>query len=451
MQLTQRQPQIRWYDSTRFLLRVARWGGIAFAAAIIALLWLVVTIHPPTNHVMILAISLFISGIVSITIGAGALWLVETAQLASIRLKFAIPAITTVAVIVVNVLMAAKFMFISAIDAQLLVVYLVFGAALALMLANAVSATIAHGIRRIALGAQRLASGRYGERLPAARLGGIRELTDLAHSFNQMTISIQDAFAKRDAAETNRRQVVAALSHDVRTPITSMRAMIEAIDDEVISDPLVIRRYHHSIRNELRHLSALVDNLFDLSQLEAGTMRLEMTTLNFEDLLSDVLAAGQEQAERAGVTLTGHIDGELPCIMGDPRHLYRVLTNVVHNAMRFTPVNGTILLHATAQKSVITVYVIDTGSGIAEHDLPNVFSLSYRGDRARTRVAVEGGSSGTGLGLTIARSIIEAHGGMITAQSPLSAAARQILRDFSTSIPPLTPGTAIVFTLPAAV
>lgn len=430
----------------------ARWLLVGLAALVVALVGLVVALRPPGEHIAYMAASLAVSGLVSIAIGGAGLWLVDVAQINSVRLKFAIPSMLAALVIALNALVAARLMFISVVDSQLLIAFLVFGVCLALVLSSSVAGSMARAIRRIELGARRIAAGEYSERLHEERLGGIQELAQLAHWFNQMATSVQDAFTRREAAEANRRQVLAALSHDVRTPLTAMRAMIEAIDDGVVSDPEAVRRYHSTIRAEMRHLSALIDDLFELSRIEAGTVPLDRAALNVEDLISDALEASHEQAERAWVTLTGQIAGELPVVQADARQVYRVVANLVQNALRYTPAGGVIVLRAAREQAQVVVEVIDTGEGIAAHDLPYIFEPAYRGEPSRKRhtsVNAAQTSGGTGLGLAIARGLVEAHGGTIRALSPLPPDLLALVKAHAPDVTlPGLAGTVVSFTLP---
>src|SRR5262249_34890904 len=145
--------------------------------------------------------------------------------------------------------------------------------------------------------------------------------------------SVETAFTERQAAEAERRQVIAALSHDLRTPLASIRAMIEALDDGVVTDTGTIRRYQRSIRVEASQLGALMDDLFDLARLESGAFHLARECMPIDDLLSDALESVQSQANLRGVHVTGSIDGPLPLISVDTRQMHRVLTNLLHNAL----------------------------------------------------------------------------------------------------------------------
>ena len=426
-----------------------RWLAVSVLASIATLAVLAAILHPSPDHLRELVVYLLVGAVVSLALGEGALWLVDAAQLGGIRLKMAIPPLLTALIIAFNVTLIARMMFISPQDGQLQVAFLAFGAALALLLAASIGGRLAGAVRRIERGALRIADGEYAYRLAAEETaGGTKELARLATCFNQMAASVQEAFERQRRAEAERRQVVAALSHDLRTPLASMRAMIEAIDDGVVADPATVRRYQRSIRGEVQHLSALMDNLFELSKLESGAYPLELDRVALEDVLSDAVEAVREQAEQAGLTVSGCIEGPLPAVAVDSRQIHRVLLNLLHNSLRHTPAGGAVAVRAdvpeTPTGSQLVVQVLDTGEGIRTADLGRVFEATYRGEASRTRARADQG--GSGLGLAIARRIVLAHGGDIWAESPLPADLRRHLGEGGGAA---GPGTVVSFTLPA--
>ncbi len=422
-----------------------RWLVVMVAALALALLWLIIDLRPTPDDIAQLSVYLAISGAMSLAIGAGAFWLADAAKLGSLTLKFAIPSVVAALVIGLNTIVAAQLMFISVADAQVLIAFLIFGVCIALVLAQSLLAPMTHAIRQLASGAGRMAAGEYTVRLPEGQPGGVRELTALAADFNQMAASVAEAFARRDAAEGQRRSVIAAISHDVRTPLSVMRAMLEAIDDGVVDDPAIVARYHHAIRAELQHLSALIDDLFEISRIESGAIRLVPAWVSIGDLISDTLETTREHAAQRGVQLVGEVQPGLPAVWADARQIYRVLANLTQNALRHTAAGGVIALHAAAEGGRIAVVVADSGEGIAVSDLPHIFEPAYRGEASRRRDPEGLGHApgGTGLGLAIARGLVEAHGGDITALSPLPPTWRARIAPEGDM-----PGTLVRFTLP---
>jgi len=217
------------------------------------------------------------------------------------------------------------------------------------------------------------------------------------------------AARQRDAQiEQSRRDMVAWVSHDLRTPLAGLRAMAEALEDGVVDDPT---RYHQRMRIEVDRMSLMVDDLLALSQLQSGAIRMAVERASLADLVSDTLASTDPLARSRGVHLTGTADGPIPADI-DSREMSRALTNLVVNAVRHTPADGTVVVEAahTADEAVLSV--TDECGGIDEHDIGRVFEAGWRGTSARTPdVAADG--AGAGLGLAIARGVVEAHGGRI--------------------------------------
>jgi signal transduction histidine kinase len=217
------------------------------------------------------------------------------------------------------------------------------------------------------------------------------------------------------------------------------------------------------MRTELRHLTALLDDLFELSRIESGALSLERACLPIEDLISDALEGTHEQAELAQIRLIGQIDETLPPVCIDVRQIHRALANLLQNAMRHTPAGGIIFIRAARLRqqdtnnsgnldSSIMIQVIDSGQGIAASDLPHIFDRTYRGEASRHRMYADSNgaitaSTSAGLGLAITRGIIEAHGGQITAESPLSPATVALVNRV-TGMKLSTPGTLLSFTVP---
>ena len=242
------------------------------------------------------------------------------------------------------------------------------------------------------------------------RDGGRRVLRVSAKSLGggEILVAIQDLSSIR-RLETQRRDFVANVSHELRTPLASLRAMVETLQDGAIGDRAAALDFLTRIHQEVDGLSRLVNDLLALSRIESGEERLETTAVPPRLLLERCAERMAPLAERAGVTLALEPSHDLPAVRADPEQIGRVLTNLVHNALRFTPV-GTVTLGATADDARVSLWVGDTGVGIEPDDLERVFERFYKADRARA-------TGGTGLGLAIAKHIVQAHGGTITAAS----------------------------------
>jgi signal transduction histidine kinase len=317
-------------------------------------------------------------------------------------------------------LVGAQQMFISEHDLSLLLAMLLFAALLAIGLSLLWATPIARRIEQVREGTALLAAGKLDTSLASE---GHDEIALLAADFNHMAAALKQAAAHERELEQARRELIAAVSHDLRTPLAAVRALIEAVADGIAADPEAERRYLRSAQHEIAHLSQLVDDLFELSQIDAGVLRLNLERASLHDLISDTLASFQPQAQQQGVRLLGEVDGDIDPVLMSPPKLQRVLHNLLGNALRHTPADGTILLRAQPCGPLVQVEVTDTGEGIPAADLPHIFERSFRGERSRTRQAAER-TAGAGLGLTIARGLIEAHGGTISVESQAGQGAK---------------------------
>jgi signal transduction histidine kinase len=318
------------------------------------------------------------------------------------------------------VLAGARAMFISDHDLAVLLTMLLFATLLAIGFSLRGAAPMARRIKRVRDGTARLASGDLGTKLP---VGGHDEISELAEDFNRMAARLKEAAEREREMEQARRDLIAAVSHDLRTPLSAVRALIEAVVDGVAADEETQARYLRSAQNEVMHLSRLVDDLFELAQIDAGVLKLHLERASLHDLVSDTLSTFRPQAERQGVRLVGEVSGDVDPVLINPPKLQRVLYNLISNALRHTPTDGTILLRAEPRGEVVQVEVADTGEGIDPKDLPHIFERSYKGEKSRTRGGTED-APGAGLGLAIARGLVEAHGGTISAESRADGGAR---------------------------
>ena len=317
-------------------------------------------------------------------------------------------------------LAGAQAMFISPHDLTVVLTMLLFAALLAIGISLLCAGPLASRIERVRVGTAQLAGGKLDTTLV---VDGTDEIAELAADFNRMADALRQATANEHAIEQARRDLIAAVSHDLRTPLAAVQALIEAVADGIVGDAETEARYLWSARQEIAHLSKLVDDLFELAQLEAGALKLSLERASLHDLISDTIASFQAQADRLGIRLIGEVEDTIDPVLINPPKVQRILHNLLGNALRHTPADGTILLHAAPRGSVVQVEVRDTGEGIPPDDLPHIFDRSFRGERSRTRPGVEE-TPGAGLGLTIARGLIEAHGGTISVDSEVGAGTR---------------------------
>jgi signal transduction histidine kinase len=229
----------------------------------------------------------------------------------------------------------------------------------------------------------------------------------------------REARERERAAESARRELVTWISHDLRTPLAGIRAMSEALADGVVSDPVETEQYARRIGRETERLADMVDDLFQLSRITSGALRLTLNSVSLGEVVSEAVAAESARAARKGVRLVADPDTNWPVVRGSDPELARVVRNLVSNAVRHTPPDGSVVLAAGAEDGQAWLQVQDGCGGIPEHDLDRVFDVAFRGSVARTPQNPSEGpaDSGAGLGLAIARGLVEAHDGRIEASN----------------------------------
>ena len=234
----------------------------------------------------------------------------------------------------------------------------------------------------------------------------------LGHAIARRSVWEREARERERAAEASRRELVAWISHDLRTPLAGIRAMAEALADGVVSEPREVAGYAGRIGGESRRLSGMVDDLFELSRITAGALRLTMSQVALQEVVSDVLAAQVPVAQRKRVRVLANA-ATTPIVLGSDPELARVVRNLVSNAIRHTPPDGTVAVQIGVDGSDAVLAVDDGCGGIPAGELTRVFDVAFRGSAARTPEEQGGG----GLGLAIAKGLVEAHRGRIKAQN----------------------------------
>ena len=320
------------------------------------------------------------------------------------------------------VAIGAAVMFVSPHDAWMTVAILLFAAVVATRAAQLLLRGVERDVGAIRAGLHAL---ERGEREIEIEAHSGRELEDLAHTANHMVAALTAEERARDTADAARRQVIAAVSHDLRTPLSALRLLTQALEDELV-DPATARRYVHTAGAHVRTLGTLVDDLFELACLDAGEVAWSTGAVDLAELVGEACELVRPATEAAGVALSAELPPSLAPADANPDKLRRVLLNLLQNAIHHTPPDGSVAIRAAAANGTVEVEVADTGAGIAPQDRPHVFEPFYRGGDEAARTG-----PGSGLGLAIARAIVEAHGGRIW----LAEAAG---------------GTRIRFTLPAA-
>jgi len=223
-----------------------------------------------------------------------------------------------------------------------------------------------------------------------------------------MASQLEESAKKRKELETLRKELIAWIGHDLQTPLTSISAIIEALADGMVQDRETKQRYYNTAKKNISALSHLIDDMFQMAQIDAGGLELNIESVSISDLISDTLESFTELAKHKEITLHGSVVPDLGEVQIDARRINRVLNNLIDNAIRHSPDFGLVEVRANKSAQEIIVDVIDNGEGIPPEDLPHIFDLFYRGDVSR-----RSSTSGTGLGLAISKGIIDAHGGEI--------------------------------------
>ena len=338
-------------------------------------------------------------GVLTLAVGLAAVLLLRL--LPSLRLQLAGLAALSVCLPLSSVLLSGWVSFHMGDDVKILAVSA--GSATVAVVAGLVLArSIARSVEQVRDASAELAAGNLRVRAPE---GGPAEVADLAASFNEMAAGLERLF---DA----RRELVAWASHDLRTPLANMQAMLEALEDGLVAPETTVP----VLREQVAHLSSLVDDLFELARIDAGALTLELRDALLEPVVGSCLRGVEADARRRRVGLAAVVPEELRARCA-PEKVERVLFNLVTNALRHTPSDGSVAVRAEQVDHEVRITVEDTGEGLDDEARTRMFDRFWRGDPARS-------VRGAGLGLAIARGIVEAHGGRIWAESPPDGGAR---------------------------
>jgi signal transduction histidine kinase len=361
--------------------------------------------HPPMSDVEHMAQFLSLTAAISIAAGYGAYRLGWLERAPSLRWALNGTYLLASLLTFLNVWLTARLMFASEHDLQLATVLLVFAGGIAVALGSFFASALAERIARLKTATRLIENGDLTAR---AAISGRDEIAALARSFNEMAERLQSADQKQKELVALRRDLIAWAGHDLRTPLSSIRLLVSALSDGIVSDPQTVQQYLSQTKKQVDQLSGLVDDLFQVSQLDAGGLHLELEAASLTDLLSDTLESFTALARQSSITLSGSAAPGIDPLRMDVQRIGRVLNNLVSNALQHTPPGGRVTLVAVPDTGGVSVSVSDTGEGILPEDIPHVFERFYRGDKSRSRL-----SGGTGLGLAIAKGIIEAHNGRI--------------------------------------
>jgi signal transduction histidine kinase len=302
------------------------------------------------------------------------------------------------------VVAVGELMFVSRHDALVVSLIAVFTGVVAIVATRLLTAPMLRDVEAIRDGLVAVGDGRRDVRVTTT---GRDELTELADAANAMIMRLEAEEGARDAAEAARRSLIAAVSHDLRTPITSLQLLAEAVADDLVDDS-TRHAYIERMGTHIRALSALIDDLFELSRLESGEISWSLERVSLPELVGETVAALRVQAEAKGVAVRLEVPDALAPARANPEKVQRVLFNLIQNAIRHTPADGSVTVRAEPGQDGVEIEVADTGDGISAGDRDRVFDAFFRGGSEAART-----SSGAGLGLAISRAIVEAHGGRI--------------------------------------
>jgi signal transduction histidine kinase len=336
-------------------------------------------------------------------VGLVGMGIIRLLRRASLRLCIQASGAVPVLAIVAGALGTAEAMFLSQHDLRVVVMVCVIAGIVASVFSWLLGREVTSGSAALRQAARSLGDEAGQFRAPAQPLAA--EFAALSRELADTSAKLARSRVREQAMEQSRRQLVAWVSHDLRTPLAGLRAMAEALEDGLAADP---PRYHKQILAEADRLAGMVDDLFELSRIQSGTLRLSPDQIALDDLVSDVLASTEALAREHGIWLDGRACGQLT-VRADPRELSRALTNLLANAIRHTPPGGRVRVEARSQDGDALLEVADGCGGIPEADLPYVFDLACRGTAACSPAA----DRGAGLGLAIVRGVAEAHRGSV--------------------------------------
>jgi len=384
--------------------RAAVWLALAIVAGLVLV---EVMMAPPASDLRALGVYMLGAGLATMIAGGVAVQASDRAGTLSLSAKITFGAIVGTLVGLMSVLIVARLMFVStAHDLQLLAALIAFSSLVSLAFSAWTATRLGADIRAITGRIAGLAAGDYRTRLAPT---GHDEVARIAQQLDDLAALLEAAEAGRAALERERRDFTVAISHDLRTPLASIRAMAEALADGVVEEPSEIARYHAATRRAVEQLARMVDDLFQLARMDAGALNLERHPVALSDIAAEVVDAMQARARAAGVEVSLAVEDAPGPISLDGALMERAVGNLVANAIEHTPAGGRIEVCVRARVGAHELSVSDTGTGIAPDDLDRVWDRFFRAERSRRRSHEEG--EGAGLGLAIVKGVVEAHGG----------------------------------------
>ncbi len=381
--------------------------GLILAVAITLLLMRGI-MHASMSELVTLATTLTITSLLSLGLGY-LLYRRGWARSPSLNVTLVTAYVWAALLTLFNVWVMAEQMFASEHDLSLAGVLLLFAGIIAITFGVFVAANVSDTLGQLVEATRRIAAGDLQTR---AMVRGRDEVAQMAQAFNEMAEELQKTADQRRELDLLRRDLIAWTSHDLRTPLTSIRAMVEALHDGVVTDGEMVQRYYRTIRADVIALNGLIDDLFEMAQLEANGLKLEKFPHSLSDLISDSLESFRAVADQRSIHLTGDVSPQIDPVCLNAAKIGRVLANLLSNALRYTPEGGQVHVSAVRVAEGVQVMVQDSGAGFSPQDLPRIFEQFYRGEVARSRA-----TGGAGLGLAIARGVVEGHNGRIWAEN----------------------------------
>lgn len=366
-------------------------------------------LRPPISDLQALGVYMLVSSAVTVAIGAIVVLAMDRAGRTTLRTRIALGAVIGAMVGLLNVLIVSKLMFVStAHDLRLLAALVGFSSLVALGFSGWVASRISRHLEVVRQRIRGLAAGDYTTRIQPVGAG---EISRQARDLNELAELLQASAEARESLDRERRDLTIAISHDLRTPLASLRAMAEALTDGVVSEANEVSRYHSTIRREVERLAQMVDDLFQVAQIDSGALALDRRPISLTEVAAEVTDGMQARAAAAGIALRLDPFAILPPIALDGMLMERAVANLVANAIEHTPRGGSVVVAAQHLGEMHRLSVSDTGEGIASDNRERVWEPFFRADPSRNRVP--GRAQGAGLGLAIVRGVVEAHGGTV--------------------------------------
>lgn len=400
------QTKMLTFDLRSDLIRLLIWVAVS---TLLALLLFQLLMQPSVTDFAIMTAFLAVTALFSIVLGYGVLRTRWFPRSPSLRWSLLSTYLLSTALTLFCIWLTARLMFVSEHDLLLGTILLLFSSGIAIALGFFFAQSLMERISTLRDAARSVSAGDLSVRVP---ITGSDEMAELSSVFNSMVDQLEVASEQQQELDALRRDLFAWLGHDLQTPLTSIQALVEALADGVVEDEAMTQRYLRTAQADIHTLSSLIDDLFQLAQLDAGGIQMQLEPNSICDLISDTLERFTQQANLLKVDLVGSVEEGIDPVTMDSSQIGRVLANLISNALRYSPARGSVQVDAYRRGENLQVDVRDSGEGISPEDLPYIFDRFYRGDKSRSRT-----SGGSGLGLAIARGLIEAHGGEIWVES----------------------------------